>query len=320
MNATTAVRREPAFEDPAAVWALTRSAPPYYPLGRDAASAATFVPPWFRQDFASFGEVHVSGAEVILHNPAYVDAAHEIFGADVIVEPTTEYVNVMAPAAYPFVAHTDVPVFLGASRKNMPAWFLNAMLASGLFEAERVRLATAVAWSYGGPGGAFHYWPEGPEASRQVVEPPFDNVAVVADNEVTFHGVGKVGERSTAIDFDPPLTLDAAMVFDGADGQWHIDEAGARRASFPDDIIRTTISWKAEIYRDEAERGRVAAAQADPSVGLSLDTIVARLRAGLAALGRTAPASDHPFADEAASNEWSAALGAAYPQPAPRIR
>lgn len=41
------------------------------------------VVPWFSADWA-YDEVLVDGAEAILENPAFVDAAHSLFGAEVV--------------------------------------------------------------------------------------------------------------------------------------------------------------------------------------------------------------------------------------------
>lgn len=210
------VRVQPAWPDPRAVLRVIRGAGPYRPLARYAASEAeqrasggaggVFVPPWFRADVALEGQVLVSGGEVLLENAAFVDAAARVFGGERVVDPTTVYVNVMTPCAYPFIAHLDVPVFRGRSRRNTPTWLLKVMHASGLFEAERIDLATGVSWFYAGPGGHFHYWPDGPDDDPSVERAPFDNVA---DNEHVYHGVGPVGDVHDPSPDD--LTLDAEL-------------------------------------------------------------------------------------------------------------
>lgn len=52
-------------------------------------SGNQFTPPWFRQDFALGGRVLVDGAETILHNPLFVDAARRVYGAESVVRPTS---------------------------------------------------------------------------------------------------------------------------------------------------------------------------------------------------------------------------------------
>jgi len=160
MSTTTATRISPAFDDIDAVLAVIRSAGPYWPLvnyaGNDAEMAAlgsrppTFVPPWFRQDFGASGQPLVDGAEVIIDNSRFVDAAHAVYGADCIVRPSNAYVNIMGPTPFPFIPHLDVPAFRGFTRADQPIWLLKLMKNADLFEHWRIKIATAVSWIYAG--------------------------------------------------------------------------------------------------------------------------------------------------------------------------
>ncbi|MEM7143273.1 MAG: hypothetical protein AAF548_19810 [Actinomycetota bacterium] len=310
-----AIRLEPAFTDRDAVRTLVEGAGPYVALARTAKTedeeaetgraAVAFVPPWFRRDLVTAGEVRVDGAEVIRDNPAFVDAALGVFPDSTIAEPTTVYVNVMAPTPFPFVAHVDIPVFRHADRWNTPVWLLHAMLRSGLFEDRRVKLATAVAWFYDGDGGAFHYWPDGPDGEAHVEAPPFGNVAVVADNEQVFHGVGSLGDRAKA--HPGSLTIDATMEHSG--DAWSILDPEPVATHDPADI-RITISWKAEVFADDAERDAVRAG-GDVPIGMIVD----RFRTDLHAKGIAHATPDDPFHD----NAWTDLLQATYPSPAPPI-
>ena len=93
----------------------------------------------------------------------------------------------MGPTPFPFVAHLDVPAFRGFTRADYPIWLLKTMMTSGLFERWRTKIATAVSWFYEGPGGDFHYWPDGPDQPGAVESPPFVNVAVVEFLPVSVH-------------------------------------------------------------------------------------------------------------------------------------
>jgi len=317
----TAVRVQPAFEDPDGVMALILTSGPYHPLARDARSGnereagggrggSVFVPPWFRRDFATFGEVHVDGAETMLYNDRFTDAALRVFGPKALIEPSTVYVNVMGPCDYPFIAHVDVPVFRGASRRNAPVWLLHLMHASRLFEDERVHLATAVSWFFGGPGGDFHYWPDGPDARSVVESPPFENVAVVADNELTYHGVSPVGADGVE-PLTAALTLDAELAHDPVTAVWAIRDRGEIVADYDAGVVRTTVSWKAQVYVDEQERDLVRSGDD----ALQLATIVDRFQADLAARGLTVADPSDPLADE----RWMTVLAEAYRRSAPRV-
>ena len=133
----SAVRLQPAYDNPEDVLTVIRAVDPFWAIVKYAASdtetkalagdgrKAVFVPPWFRRDFALHGEALVPGAEVVLDNPRFVDAARDVFGPRTVVVPTTVYVNVMVPGPVPFVAHTDVPAFRGFTRDDHPLWLLD---------------------------------------------------------------------------------------------------------------------------------------------------------------------------------------------------
>jgi hypothetical protein len=314
----TAVRLQPAYDDPAAVRSLIEHAGPFWPLARYAHSPtervalgaegrSVFVPPWFRQDFALLGSAVVPGAETILHNPRFVDAARGVYGDDVLVRPTTVYVNLMGATPFPFVPHVDVPAFRGVTRTDHPVWLLHQMHTSGLFEPWRIRIATAVSWFWDGTGGAFHYWPDGPEGAPAVESPPFDNVAIVADNEITYHGVGPVGAEGD--DLPRGLGLGAELVRD--DDGWAVVEEGSVRCRYRLGSMRITVSWKADVHADAAEVARAD----DHTDDLSLDRVVDAFLADLRRRGHGVAAPDDPLHDEA----WVAALAGAYRPTAPAI-
>jgi hypothetical protein len=315
----TAVRIEPAYDDPDAVLAAVRGAGPYWPIARYAASAeelaatggasatAGYVPPWFRSDVALDGVALVDGAETVLHNPRFIDGARAVFGAATVVRPTTVYVNVMLPSVVPFIPHLDVPAFRGFTRRDHPVWLLKAMLESTLFEPWRVRLATAVSWFYDGPGGAFHYWPDGPDGPSSVVEPPFRNVAVVADNEQTYHGVAPVGGGD--LPFVEGLTHDSTLV--RVDDGWEMRDQGRTVGDGSDAEVRITLSWKGEVFADEPERVRAESGDGALSMATVVDTFLHDLRAR----GLEVAAPDHPHRDP----DWIQVLGATYPPTPPRM-
>ncbi|HEY5887040.1 MAG TPA: hypothetical protein VIT24_04890, partial [Acidimicrobiales bacterium] len=63
------------------------------------------------------------------------------------------------------------------------------------------------------------------------------------------------------------------------DGRWHIVDDGTVLATYDDDQVRLSLSWKAKVYADEDERAR-ADSGAD---GVDLDEALARLAVDLAA-------------------------------------
>lgn len=315
----SAVRLQPAYDDPAAVLGAIRDIDEWWPIARYAGtesevratggnpSTTMFVPPWFRRDVALAHRALVPGADLVLQNPHFVAGAHRVFGDEVIVRPQTVYVNVMVPGPVPFIPHTDVPAFRGFTRDEHPVWLLNQMLASGLFEPWRVRLATAVSWFYDGPGGAFHYWPDGPDQPSVVVEPPYGNVAVLADNELTYHGVAPVGHEGDAL--IEGLTRDSSL--HRVPGGWEMRDDGRVVHTATDAEVRITVSWKGEVYGDADELARCEDHVDDLTLARIVDTFVADLRER----GVEVDPPEDPHHDQA----WVEAIGATYSRRAPRV-
>jgi hypothetical protein len=252
------VRIEPAFEDREAIRAMFKRHAPYRAVaayipdavGDDAAKseAEQFVQPWFRGNWAAGGEPLLAGAEAILHNKQFLEAAKAFFGT-ALVFPEFVIVNVNAPMPAG-VTHVDIPAFHGATRKQYPLPFLQVMGSSGLFEKWRVIQAGAVAWFYEGAGGAFDYWPErlsGPMLSERA---PFGNVALMADNDRMYHRIGPIGEAHAT----PPRISAAANIQSAGDREWAIVENGEVRAIYPDGAIRLSVVWKADV-RDREIKG-----------------------------------------------------------------
>lgn len=315
---TTATRIRPAFDDVDAVLSLIRSAGPMWPLsnyaGNDAEMAAlgsrpaTFVPPWFRQDFGALGEPLVDGAEIILKNSQFIDAARSVYGADCIVRPMNAYVNIMGPTPFPFIPHLDVPAFRGFTRADHPIWLLKLMTNSGLFEHWRIKIATAVSWFYEGQGGDFHYWPDGADGPEMVESPPFRNVSIVADNEATFHGVAPVGPPNA------PMTeaINSHSRLVRGDGGWDaVDAQGELLMHFDDDEVRITVSWKADIFLSP-EEAQLADSGKDT---INAAQVIEIFQADLEARGIAMDLPEDPIHNE----EWVALIAATYPEHPPRM-
>ena len=314
-----ALRLSPAWPDPGAVQAVIRTGGPFWPLANYAANdaemaalgsrRASFTPPWFRQDVVLGGRALLEGAELLLDNPLFAAAARTIAGPAAVVRPTTVYVNIMGPTPFAFPPHLDVPAFRGFTRAEHPIWLLKVMMASGLFERWRTKIVTAVSWFYDGPGGDFHYWPEGPDGAAAVEHPPFDNVAVVADNEATFHGVGPLGPPGARM--PEGLTSECRLI--RAAEAWEVRDAqGTVLVRYSDDEVRTTVSWKADVFADPDE----AAAAAGGSDTLDLAQVLTVFDDDLRRRGLAPPRPTEPLADQ----EWIALLADTYHQASPALR
>jgi hypothetical protein len=268
------IRIEPAFDDARQIRAMFERHAPYRAVaayGLDPAGEETkhseaqrsFLP-WFRGNWAAAGKPLVGGAEVILHNKKFLDAAKAAFGTS-RVYPEFVVVNVNAPMPAGAI-HVDVPSFYGATRDRYPLPFLRAMGSSGLFEAWRVIQAGVVSWFYEGTGGNFDYWPEGPHGPMLSEQPPFGNVALVADNDRMYHRIGAIGDPNAEL----PRMSASAHIQPDSNGNWAILENGEVRATYPSHAIRLSVVWKGAVRDRELSTDN-----------LTLDRIMAILTADL---------------------------------------
>jgi hypothetical protein len=309
---STPVVLDEAVDDPALVRQLIDTHQPYWPVQRYFANSAEYaalsgqaepaqmiIAPVFRGNWAIDGEP-LEGVRSILESDRFTAAAKQLFDAE-IVRPTTVYVNLTWQLPFPQGAgHTDVPAFRGFDRTTYPITFLTIMGLSGLFEAERVKVATAVAWFYRGEDGGFQYWPQGVDGSSIVHEGSIDNTAIVADNDFMWHRVRPTGQVA-----DGMLTMsrDAELVRLDAD-TWAINDEGEQKASFPTDKVRVSLSWKAIAFADEADRRR----HDDHTDDIDLAEVLRRFSADFASRGEPLEIPADPVADP----DFVRALNAAY--------
>ncbi|MFN3216657.1 MAG: hypothetical protein ACE367_09205 [Acidimicrobiales bacterium] len=287
----------PVVDDPEVIRAMARANGPYFMPARylvrsSAAAAASddettsqkvpagLIGPTFRGDWAFGGDVIVDGAEPLLHHPGFMAAAAEMCGSDVIV-PEQVFVNLTGPSGGQPFSHVDIPEFVGVDRTNAPGWLLQAMGSSRLFEDARITIITAVAWFHSGERGYFRYWPAGRDADSVRHEAMW-NTAVVGDNDFMHHKVERTGSREMA----PPagMTIDTHLDHDGA--RWCIVDDGVTLATYGDDDIRLSLSWKAKVY--DTVEARAAAEAGDG--GLTLDIVAERFAEALATEASTAGA------------------------------
>ena len=241
-NIAKMCRIEPAFDDPDTVQELFERHAPY----RTIVEYIPYQPgqpvlPYFRGNWAVGGKPLVDGAEAILHNHRFIDAARSLFGSSRIL-PQLVVVNLNAPMP-PGPTHVDIPTFRGVTREQYPIGWLVAMGRSELFERWRIIQAGAVAWFYDGPGGNFEYWPQGLDGPMRTEQPPFHNVAIMADNDVLYHRIGRVGVPDAKL---PQMTTAAELRAVGGDA-WAIVENGEIRATYPFSAVRLSLVWKANL-------------------------------------------------------------------------
>jgi hypothetical protein len=244
------IRIEPAFEDREQIREMFERQAPYRAVAAYApeglkdetrAEARHPVLPWFRGDWAVDGKPVVDGAEAILRNKSFLEAARAAFGTPLVC-PEFVAVNINGPMPAG-TTHIDNPSFYGATRVDYPLPFLRVMGFSGLFEPWRVVRASILSWFYEGSGGSFDYWPEGLDGAMLSEQPPFGNVALCADTDRMYHRIGPIGDPHAAT----PRMSAAAQIRSNGDGHWSILENGEVRATYPYHAIRFSILWKAAI-------------------------------------------------------------------------
>jgi len=252
------IRIKPAFENREQIRAMFDRHGPYQAIASYAPDGLPEggseegkrpVLPWFRGDWVLGGEPLAEGAELILHNKMFLQAAKAVFGTS-FVYPEFVAVNVSGPMPAG-AAHTDNPSFYGATRVEYPLPFLRVMGSSGLFDSWRITRASTVSWFYEGMGGSFEYWPDGIDGPMCSEQPPFGNVAVCGDFDRTFHRIGFVGQGKAEL----PEISAAAEIQPDNQGNWTVRENGQVRTVYPSRDIRFSILWKAEVrdgeYRPE---------------------------------------------------------------------
>lgn len=250
------------LDDPSRVRRLVESNGPYYPVQRyvrsDAehraisAAGPLVVAPIFRGDWA-YDRPLIEGADLFLGNATLIAEASRLFDTE-LIRPQQVYVNLTWQL--PFHqgnGHTDIPAFRGIDRTTYPIWFLTVMGRSGLFEEERIRIATAVAWFYAGTDGGFEYWPDGADQPPKTHQGDMFNTAIVGDNDRMFHRVMPVGRVEDGI--LAGMTLDTRLEHASGD-RWRIAN-GKCLAEFCWDKMRISVSWKAIAYRDATEKRMV---------------------------------------------------------------
>ena len=283
------IRIEPAFADREQISAMFDRYAPYRAIASYAPEglkdetqqeAKRPVLPWFRGDWALAGEPLVEGAELILHNTKFVEAAKAAFDTP-RVYPEFVAVNINGPGPAGNI-HMDNPSFYGATRGDFPLPFLRVMGFSRLFESWRVVRASTLSWFYEGNGGDFDYWPEGIDGPMLSERAPFGNVALCADTDRTYHRIGAIANGCAEL---PQMSASAEIQPDGK-GNWTILQDGEVRAIYPSRAIRFSILWKAEVRDHDAKPDN-----------LSLDRIMAIFLANLRHRGIDFDVPSNPLAD-----------------------
>lgn len=293
------VRMPRVFEDPDAALRLIRERAPYrtmsafHQLKNTMGWAGEF--PWFREAFAD---------EAFLKNPVFLAAARAAFHAE-IVRPTKCLINLNGPMKSG-APHVDLPVYRGLAAPAAPVWLLMNMTYSGLFHPWMVPVASGLAWFYGGQGGEFEYWPDGPDAASAREGPPLWNVGVMSDNEFMWHRVGPIGSHELQEQLHGSLRTSDSLHAAGGDG-WEIRDGERTVTRLAASELRISILWKAFVFKDEAH----LASFEDHAMDLDLPKVVDIYLDDLDRRGVRAKRPADPLEDP----DWREVLQATYAPP-----
>ena len=296
-----------AFAAPEKIVALVDSGSPYKTITAvQKQPADENTPGWFRNFWALGGKVIFDGAEEAFHNPIFIDAAKKSFGAE-IIQPLAMMTNLNVPAPAP-APHLDLPFFRGAHKREVPSWMLAPMGYSGLFQPWAIPVASAISWFSLGNGGGFEYWPGGLDEDSLVVDPPFFNTAVVADNEYMFHRVGHSGDEENYL----AQGISSEALLHRVDNGWEIRLEDNLIRAYPDRQMRVSVLWKAYCFQSQAD----ADAFNDPAFNLTPDQVVDIFTADLRKRGVTCADPQ----DLESDTEWMQVIEEHYGLPANAVQ
>ena len=244
------LRFDPAFGDPDAVLRCVRAAAPYrLQHVVDRTYAGGEYTPWFKAYWAVSGKALLPEAEAFFRETRLLEAAAQSFAAE-IIRPQSLMVNLQAPMLASAV-HVDMPHFRGAPARTHAPALLYAMGRSGLFERWVIPIASALIWFHRGIGGAFEYWPEGPDHASRLEAPPLWNAGLLADNERMLHCTQRLGPSEALLPRD--LLRGSARLHAVDDGGWEIRDGGVLLRRYPAEQIRISMLWKALALTDAEE-------------------------------------------------------------------
>ncbi len=266
------LRFGPVFDDPEAVLGCVRAGSPYrLQHVVDRTYAGGEYTPWFKAYWAVSGKALLPEAEALFRETRLLEVAAQCFSAE-IIRPESLMVNLQAPMLASAV-HVDMPRFRGAPARTHAPALLYAMGRSGLFERWAIRIASALTWFHRGIGGAFEYWPEGPERASQLEAPPLWNAGLLADNERILHRTQEIGPPEARLPRD--LLCDSAQLYAADEGGWEIRDGGVLLRRYPAEQLRISLLWKAHALAD-AEEARVIDSGSDDLDPRRIEAVFAR--------------------------------------------
>jgi len=251
-----------------------------------------FLNPVFRGYFAKGHTVLHPEIEDCFFNTKFLDLVRGYWKA-AYATPENMLFNLQGPSLAGGPGHLDATRFRGISMHNSPIWLMNTMTKTGLFTRWQAKKAQVIAWYYRGRiGGAFTYWPNGPQAEPKQIKAPMWGRGVVVENEMMYHTSEAAGpaalRKPAGLAIDSKIGPDP----DSADG-WCITTGDRVIQRVPAEEARFLIHWGADIFMDYDE----LKVSLDHSDDLTHDRVFDMIIADLRARGVTFEVPSDPLHD-----------------------
>jgi hypothetical protein len=177
--------------------------------------------------------------------PEITEAATRIAGRDEVAVFRAQ-ANVMLPGQG-LGRHTDVPEFYRARRWSFPDWLLVAMLHSGLYDDDQVRIVSAVVWPTTTGGGDLRMF-DRTDTHLLASFPPMPGAAVVNDTYRLPHDVWTIPGDEVGVGPGDRIGL--------RDDVWVLERTDGSTTTMNRAQVRMSVLVKVACFRNSRERDR----------------------------------------------------------------
>jgi len=252
-----------------------------------------FLTPSFRGFFGNNGMAYEDEVHDIFYSKKLLDMVKAMHGAK-YGAPFLFQFNHAGPSHGLEHGHFDGGSWRGMDPTNTPAWLMNIMAKSGLFDAWAVQAGQVITWYYDSDAdGGFTYWPDGPDQPPQRLAPPFYNNGVVTHNQRMFHRGEACGPRHLR-DAPEGIALNSMIEADG--DEWVVTTDGKPIARYANRDMRTLFHYDAHVFTDMADVKRYYDHTDDLTRDMVFNMMVADLKKrGVAFEEPTDPINDPAF-------------------------
>jgi len=253
-----------------------------------------FLTPSFRGFLGNNGMPYEEEIHDIFYSKKLLDLVKSMHGAQ-YGAPFLFQFNLSGPSHGLEHGHFDGGSWRGMDPTNTPAWLMNIMVKSGLFDAWAVKAGQVITYFYDSDiDGGFTYWPDGPDLPPKRLVPPFDNNGVLTHNQRMFHRGEGSGPRELR-KAPEGISLTSVIEADGADS-WVVSTDGKPIARYAHRHMRTLFHYDAHVFTDMTDVKRYYDHTDDLTRDMAFDIMIADLkRRGVPFEMPTDPSNDQAF-------------------------